>query len=78
MVNTTVVLELAEESIFKLLPLVMMDLRRETKAHDKVIEELSGCSFSRFIFCRIRLCIFCKMIHDYQYVLLTSLTLIHV
>lgn len=40
MMDTTVVLELAKQDIFKLLPLVMVDLGWETKTHNKIIKEL--------------------------------------
>lgn len=70
--DTTVVLELVEESVFKLSSLVMVCLGWETKTHDKVIKKLSGCGLPRLISCCICVCIFGKMI----IVFLSSLKLV--
>lgn len=71
MANITVTLELVKEIIFKLFSLVVVYLGWETKAHDEVIKEFSGCSLSR-LFCCICLCIFSEVIHYHKYVFFTS------
>lgn len=76
--NTTVVLKLAEQSDFELFSLVVVYLRGETKTHDEIIKQLPGSSFPRFVSCCICLCILGEMVNNDKYVFLTSLTPVQV
>ena len=76
--NTQQVSKVFEKNILKFPSLIIQQLRRNTKAKDKVVVEMSSSSYNSFVASGASLCIFFEMIINKEDVFKASTVLFQV